>query len=112
MKRFLIISMTIALVFVGSFNSQSQELTAEKKADINRLFEITGARKNAVMVADQICQQMISSIQVKNPTLPAKTLDIVREEIGKAVTEATTQKGGLFDLAAIKSSSNKLLSGE
>jgi hypothetical protein len=98
MKRFVILYMAIAFVLFGMCNVQSEELTTEKKADINKLFELTGTRQTGALLANQISQQIISSIQVNNPTLPAKTFDIIREETGKAISEITTQQGGLFDL--------------
>lgn len=90
--------MTIVFIIIGVGYSQSEDLTAEKKADINKMFEITGARKTNYLVANQISQQILSSIQQENPNLSTKTFDIIREEMGKVISEVTTQEGGLFDL--------------
>lgn len=98
MKRFLIISMVIVFSVIGVCSSHSEELTAEEKADIVKLFELTGVRKTSELIANQVSQQILLLIHQKNPSLPAKTLNIVREEMAKIFSELTTQKGGLSDL--------------
>jgi uncharacterized protein len=97
-KRFLILFVTLAHVFLGVQISFSEELTVEKKADIEKVFKLTGATTVATAIGNQMIQQMISSIQSAHPDASVKVLNIVKEEMRKAIGEAISEKGGMLDL--------------
>jgi hypothetical protein len=98
MKRSLIIIVAIVFMFVGIRQGLADELTAEKKADIGRLLKLINALQVGTIMANQMSQQLVSSIQSKNPSLPAKAVDIIRDETQKVVGETISEKGGLTDL--------------
>jgi len=100
MKRIVVAWCALVFLFFGAQVCRSEELTAAKKADIERLFKLTGVLKMADMVANQLAQQTISAIQATHPDVPARVFDVVREETGKVLGEALSESGGLMDLMA------------
>jgi hypothetical protein len=97
-KRFPILFVILAYIFLGIQIGFSKALTAEKKADIEKMFRLTGASTVATAIGNQLVQQTVSSIQAAHPDLPVKVLNIIREEMRKAFAEVASAKGGMFDL--------------
>ena len=65
----------------------AQDLTPEKKADIQKLMEVTGAQALGQQMSDQIMLQIANSIRARNPRVPQRTLDIVREEVSAIIKD-------------------------
>ena len=100
MRRNLVVMCALIFLFVGTQVCRSEELTPAKKADIERLLKLTGALKMADMVGNQFVQKMISGIQSARPEVPAQVFDIVKDEVGKCLSEAVSENGGFADLIA------------
>ena len=77
--------------------AQNSSLTAEKRADINRLLNLTDALKIGQQVSDFFVAQITSALKESQPNVPGKALDIVREESNKLVSEAMHEQGGYIE---------------
>jgi uncharacterized protein len=60
----------------------AEELTREKRADIERLLEMTGALSLSKQMAAMAAGQMAQLLKKSRPDIPQKALDALPEEIG------------------------------
>ena len=65
----------------------ADDLTPAKRADIERLLEMTGATRIGRQMAAASVQHMVQTLKQTHPGIPQKTLDALPEEVG-AVFEA------------------------
>jgi uncharacterized protein len=86
----LIRAALIALfMFVGLAPSlaRADELTPEKRADIETLLQMTGALSVGKQMAVTVTAQLAQTIRKARPDIPKKPIDVLPEEVG-AVFEA------------------------
>jgi len=69
----------------------ADEFSPQKRADIERLLEMTGATKIGTQMAALSAAHMAQSLRQSHPQIPPKALDVVREEVG-AMFEANIGK--------------------
>jgi len=75
------------LVLLAVFSSlaplaAADDLTPQKRADIERLLEMTGATKVGKQMAALSTAQMVQSLRLSHPGIPQKALDVLPEEVG------------------------------
>ena len=75
------------LVLLAVFSSlaplaAADDLTPQKRADIERLLEMTGATRIGKQMAALSTAQMVQSLKLSQPGIPQKALDVLPEEVG------------------------------
>ena len=60
----------------------AEELTPQKRADIERLLEMTGATRVGKQMAALSASHMVQSLKLSHPGIPQKALDMLPEEVG------------------------------
>lgn len=83
-RFFLLVAIVSAL---GGPCLAAEELSSEKRADIERLLEITGATSLSRQMAGLAAGQMAQLLRKARPDIPQRVLDVLPEEVG-AVFEA------------------------
>jgi uncharacterized protein len=66
-----------------------EELTAEKRADIQQLLEMTGALSIGRQMSAAVVQQMTQFLRKARPDIPQRVLDVLPEEIDGVIKENT-----------------------
>jgi|TARA_B110000240_G_C13418444_1_gene418360 hypothetical protein len=74
-------------MFMVTFPSFGQSLSADKLTVIRELMEVTGAQTDRSEFSKAFIQQMISVLRAKDPTLPDRVTTIVTEEVNSLVAE-------------------------
>ena len=75
---------TLALLAVFSSLAPlaaADELTKQKRADIERLLEMTGATKVGKQMAALSTAHMVQSLKLSHPGIPQRALDLLPEEV-------------------------------
>lgn len=99
MRKILVI---FTLIFFSSLSfSMAEELTSEKKADIIKLLEVSGALEVGKQMSAAVIQQMTQLLKSTRPDIPDEMYDILKEEINLIIDEQMTAEGGYFELANI-----------
>jgi hypothetical protein len=75
-----------------------ENLTPEKRENIKRLLEVTGAMKVGQLMSEAVVKQMTESIKKVRPEISSSTFDIVADEVNKTISEGMVAKGGFIDL--------------
>ena len=60
----------------------AEELTPQKRADIERLLEMTGATRVGKQMAAVSASHMVQSLKLSHPGIPQKALDMLPAEVG------------------------------
>ena len=60
----------------------ADDLTPEKRADIERLLEMTGATRIGRQMAALSAQHMVQSLKLSHPGIPPNVLQMLPEEVG------------------------------
>jgi hypothetical protein len=76
----------------------SDNLSQAKRADIEKLMRITGPPDVTKQISNFFIRQMSQAIKASRPDLPAKTYQILSEEINNVIEEQMTAKGGFLDM--------------
>lgn len=76
----------------------AEELTEEKKQDIVKLMEVTGALRVGRQMSSLVTRQMTQSLKVSRPDIPEEMYDILAEEVNSTIGEAMTEKGGFIEI--------------
>jgi uncharacterized protein len=84
-SRILVAAFCMAALSAGPVFAQ--DLLPEKKADIQAMMELTGSLAMAQQMSDQVMLQIATAIRARNPRIPQRTLDIVREEVSGVVKD-------------------------
>lgn len=74
---------------------QCDELTAEKKAAIRELLQVTGALEMGELFGSAFSQQMIQVLRQSKPDIDPKAFDIVKEEADILIHEELVVKESL-----------------
>lgn len=80
--RFVLASLVLLVSF--SLPVKSEELSPEKRADIERLLDMTGAMALSTQMASAVTTQLFQAIKKARPDIPARVLDAL-----PAVVQAT-----------------------
>lgn len=72
---------SLVLLFSFSLPVKSEELSPEKRADIERLLDMTGAMALSTQMASAVTTQLFQVIKKARPDIPAKVLDALPAEV-------------------------------
>ncbi len=64
-----------------------EEVTAEEKANIKKLLEMTGALDIGLMVSKVMVEQMTDLLKQSNPEIPSRAFTILEEEVNTIILE-------------------------
>jgi hypothetical protein len=67
----------------------AEELTTEKRADIEQLLEMTGALSIGRQFSGAVVQQMTQFLRKARPDIPQRVLDVLPEEIDGVIMDNT-----------------------
>jgi len=87
----------LAVLAASSVSCAEEALTDAKRADIERLLQMTDALKIGQMFASTATRQFEQTLRKLRPDIPAELFGMVREEVQKTVDESMVAKGGLID---------------
>ena len=96
MSKTLMIVAIITCVLISP--AASDNITPAKRADIEKLMQITGPPAVTKQISNFFIRQMSRSIKAARPDLPAKTYRILGEEINSVIEKQMTAKGGFLDM--------------
>lgn len=77
--------------------ARADELTPEKRADIRKLTEMTGAGKMAVQFADAMGQSTARTLKAARPDVPERVFAVINDELLALIQERMDTPGGLID---------------
>lgn len=83
--RGLLLSVTVAVCAVAP--ARAEDLTPEKRADIDKLFVMTGSLAIGKQVATTAAASMMLMLKKSRPDIPQRVLDIVPAEVGAVFEE-------------------------
>ncbi len=93
-----IVRLLCVLLLALAAPAQAEEaLTPEKRADIQRLLQVTGAMDVGQIFSRALVQQMTETIKRTRPDIPARFFDLVADEVNKTIAEAMVVQGGFVD---------------
>ena len=95
MFKVLLIWAVITCVLISP--AASGNLSPAKRADIEKLMRISGPPDVTKQISNFFIRQMSQSIKASRPDLPAKTYQILSEEINQVIQKQMTTKGGFLD---------------
>jgi hypothetical protein len=75
----------------------AEKINPAKRADIEKLIRITGPPDVTKQTSHFFIRQFSQTIKASRPDLPAKTYQILSDEINKVVDEHMTARGGFLD---------------
>lgn len=88
-------ALALALLLGLSGLSRADELTAEKKADIEKLMAVTGASKLGLQMGEMAAGQMLEMLRKSKPDIPDRALEVVRQEVINLMRERMEGPEGL-----------------
>lgn len=86
------------ILFFSVSLAAAEDLTPEKRADIEKLIRITGSIKIAEQMANTFSQQMTGALKTARPDIPDRLFKILDEEVRRVVNEQMVAKGGFLDM--------------
>lgn len=96
MSKTLIIAVIIVCVLISP--AASDNVAPALRADIEKLMQITGPPDVTRQLSNFFIRQMSQAIKASRPDLPARTYQILGEEINRVIEEQMTAKGGFLDM--------------
>jgi uncharacterized protein len=75
----------------------ADELTPQKRSDIVRLLQITGAENVSEQFSSTILHQMFASLKAARPDIPDRAYKVMEREISSILSEHVSTPGGLLD---------------
>jgi len=97
MKRFL--AVLAALACLGHLPSaRADELTEEKRQDVLRLLDLTGAFRIGQIFSSTIVRQMNDVLRNARPDIPFDVMDILPKAVDEVIASEMTAAGGFADL--------------
>jgi hypothetical protein len=94
------LTITLLFFFSGSV-AIAGDITPEKKADIEKLMNITGALKIGKQMSEAVVNNMTRAIKASRPDVPERTYTILAEEVNKIIEEQMFVKGGYIEMAIL-----------
>ena len=100
MKYFPTILATLSLLF-GAAGVHADELTANKRAQIKTLLELTGVKAIPEQIASNTVQSWVPGVRQLDPKFPDKGFAVVRDAFAAALNAKADAAGGLVDQVTI-----------
>ncbi|MFQ5488866.1 MAG: DUF2059 domain-containing protein [Gammaproteobacteria bacterium] len=95
--KLLKIMVLLAAVCLSTI-AAAEELTAEKKAALKELMNVTGASQMSQLFGNAFVQQMSDALRRARPDIDPRAFDIVREEVMAVMHEELEEKESLQTL--------------
>src|SRR5262249_8264761 len=100
MKRLLMAALCVfSLAGWGRPVLSQESLTPEKRQDIAKLLEISGAASMGKLFRQVMAKQMVETNRSLRPDIPTEILKLLEEELTSAVEQALFDKGGYLEIA-------------
>jgi len=96
--KLLKIMVVLVIVLCFSVTAAAEELTAEKKAALKELMNVTGAAQMSQLFGNAFVQQMSDALRRARPDIDPRAFDIVREEVMAVMHEELEEKESLQTL--------------
>ena len=81
-------SVLLALLLVIPFAGHAQEtLTPQKRAEIEKLLELTGAMALGQQMSDVMVIELTNALKATRPDLPQRALDFLPQEVNAVIAE-------------------------
>jgi len=93
--RFFVVLITLCYFLVPA-QVYGDGLTAEKRAAIKKMLQLTGASEMSTLMGTAIAQNLIQSYKRSNPDIDPKAFDIINEEIIAAFHEEFVVKESFY----------------
>jgi hypothetical protein len=77
----------LILLIACSAPSSGDDLTPEKRADIERLLEMTGALAIGQQMSSAVVEQMIGFLRKARPDIPERVLEVLPAEVDAVISE-------------------------
>ena len=97
MRRMPAVITLLAVLAASSVSCAEEALTETKRADIERLIQMTGALKIGQMFASTMTRQFEQTLRKLRPDIPTELFGVVAEEVQKTIDESMVAKGGPTD---------------
>ena len=78
---------TIFLMIVSIDTTFSEDLTSEKKDDIKKLLDMTGALALGQQMANQVMLQLTQNIKARRPNIPQGVIEALRQEVNGVIRD-------------------------
>lgn len=78
---------TLALLLLIAGPASADELTASKRADIERLLQMTGALDIGKQMSAAVVNQMTKVVRQARPDIPSQVMAVMSDEINAVVSE-------------------------
>ena len=98
MKRYSAIFMFLIISASAFAQDRTDELTAQKRDDIKKLMEVTGATQIAGQMAESILQAFMQNLKQLRPDVPNQAVTVMNDELVALFKEKMEAPGGLVDL--------------
>ena len=97
MSRMRAVIIALAVLATFSVSCAEEELTDAKRADIERLLQMTDALKIGRMFASTVMRQFERTLRQVRPDIPAELFGVVDEEVQKTIDDSMLEKGGFME---------------
>lgn len=88
MRRIAGLACAVCLAAFAAGSALAAEVAPDKRAEIERLLEVTGAIAMGQQVANFFVTHFAQTIKQQNPNVPQHVIDALPEEVNAAVAEA------------------------
>ena len=86
MSRLIGAAVTVLCVLSCS-PARAQDIDAAFRADLERLLDVTGTVTNGPRVATVVANQLVDAMRARQPQMPSRTAEIVKEVLNKNIAE-------------------------
>ena len=90
-------SLLFATLLLFALGSSADELTPEKRADIRRLMETTGASNMAQQFVAAVSQNLFRSLKESRPEVPDRAFEVMTRELTALFSEKLQAPDGLLE---------------
>jgi len=85
MKLARLALLSICLAAMSIANASAQEVSSEKRAEIERLLEITGALAVGQQMSSFFVARLAQAIRKDNPNAPQHVIDAIPQEVNAVI---------------------------
>ncbi|HYS12801.1 MAG TPA: DUF2059 domain-containing protein [Burkholderiaceae bacterium] len=86
LARLALLSLCLAAMSIA--NAPAQEVSSEKRAEIERLLEVTGALAIGQQMSNFFVTHLAQAIKKDNPNAPQHVIDAIPQEVNAVITES------------------------
>jgi hypothetical protein len=89
------------LVCISGTLASAEDMSPDKRADIEQLMRVTGALKIGKQMSEAFVSNMTQAIKASRPDVPNRMYDILAEEVNKVIGEQMVAKGGFLEMTIL-----------